>query len=131
MPTKLTLMDAEPNTLPDRVELVTPIQLHWDVVEVNEGDQKKLRRKTSHHPIRIVLREHLGTDCILLKLKDRAAGFDLKITFSIQVTENGNLIDKDILEVDLSHLIPDDVVIGPVVELHLLTHTTPEFVIPA
>ncbi|MBX9680361.1 MAG: hypothetical protein K2X38_16505 [Gemmataceae bacterium] len=125
MQKKMILKDKEPKLLSDNVCLVSPIQIHWDVVEVNEGDQTKLRRKPSHHPIRIVLREHLGTDCELLKLMERAAGFSMKITYCIDIEKDGEMVKTDILDIDLGDQIPDDISVDSVVELALLTRTTP------
>ena len=125
---KMILTDNEPQPLSNHVQLASPLQVYWDVVEVNEGDKTKPRRKNSHHPIRIVLRENLGTDCTLLKLKDRAAGFGLKLTYSIDSESDGNLVTKDILDVDLKDLVPHELVVDTNVELALITYTTPNII---
>lgn len=127
---KITLSDGKSDrTLAEDIELVGGVRLGHNL-EISSVDGKpKFNRSDNCDAVVLTLQQPLGHDDTLFDLYQKSAGFKLKLTLSVAVDDgNGKAVKQDILDVNISDLVPDDFGIDGVLTLILKTLTEPEVV---
>jgi hypothetical protein len=125
---KLTLSDGKKDVLlPEDIDLDDGVNIDYLLSVSSAGGKCKFRRAERCEPITLVLTQPLGHDTTLFDLfKNKGAGFKLKLTLAVM--EDGGENDKpvDILDINLTELIPGKFRINSHLVLEISTMTTPE-----
>jgi hypothetical protein len=127
---KITLSDGSSDRpLPEDITLVGGLRLGNQLIVTNEGIAK-FRPSETPDPVMLTLQQPLGHDKSLLDLFGKKAGFKLKLTLSLPKDDgNGGIVQKDILDVNVKDLVPDDFHISEVLTLTAQTMTMPEVIL--
>jgi hypothetical protein len=123
---KLTLSSGTEKPLPEDIKLIGGVRLGHQLKVSSQG-VAKYRPADEPDPVVITLMQPLGHDKTLLDLFALKAGFKLKLTLSLPMDDgNGGVTYKDILDINLSDLVPDDLHFDEALVLVCRTLTEPE-----
>jgi len=121
---KLTLNEQP---LPDDIGVPGGVRIGHQLIVSNQG-VAKYRPAETPDPVCITLVQPLGHDRKIMKIFAMKAGFKLKLTLSLPVDDgNGGVNQKDVLDINLSDLVPDELHVGEVLSITCRTLTPPEF----